>query len=254
MAESRLVRTRGPQRVVYVHHLQDASEPGNTLAGERIGVSGAVEVLVMIADDGQHQTKRLQGAADVLSGNRMALHYDPFLGGEIRALFQYLVRDRNLAQIVQISATAQSDDLVFLELQMASEITGVFGQPLAVSFGVWITALDAETQRTQYALGGLKFVSEFFELQQRFHSGKQFFGKNGLAQKIVGARLDTADAVFPLSQAGYQDKGNQPGSRILFQLATELISGLARHDHVRKHQVRSAAQNFRFRLGCIEER
>src|SRR5437899_11733220 len=100
---------------------------------------------------------------------------------------------------MQIPAPTQRCDLFFFQLQVASKMSCVFRQALAVSLGIRIAAFDAQAQRTQDAFGGLKFVGEFFQLQQRLYSSKQFFREDWLAQKIVSTGLDATDPVFPLS-------------------------------------------------------
>src|SRR6478672_11272350 len=132
----------------------------------------------------------------------MALHYDPFLSGEIRAFFQDLIRNGDLAEIVQVSAPPQSDDVVLIEQQMTTKIAGVFRQTFAMTLGVRIAAFNAQTERTENTLGGLQFIGKLFQLDQGLHPSEQLFWKNRLAQKIVGAGFNAAHAIFAFAESG----------------------------------------------------
>src|SRR2546428_1191230 len=110
---------------------------------------------------------------------------------------------------MQVSATAQSSDFVFLEAQVPAKIAGIFRQPLTVSLGVGIAAFNAQAEGTQNALRSFQFVGEFFQFDQGLHASKELFGEDGLIQKIIGARLDSTYPVFSLAQPRDQNKGNE---------------------------------------------
>jgi hypothetical protein len=115
---------------------------------------------------------------------------------------------------------------------MASQIAGVFREALAMSFGVRISAFNAQPESAQNAFSGFQFVGKLFELKQGFDSGEQLLREYRLAQKIIRAGFDTADPVFALRQPGDQYEWNEPSCRILFQFAAQLVTGLSRHNHV----------------------
>src|SRR5579872_7027116 len=115
---------------------------------------------------------------------------------------------------------------------MASQIAGVFREALAMSFGIRISALNAEPESAKNAFSGFQFVGKFFELKKRFNSGKQFLGEYRLAQKIIRAGFDTTDPVFALCQTSDKHKRNEPSCWIFFQFAAQLVTGFSRHNHV----------------------
>ena len=81
---------------------------GISSASEAVRVAAAVPVLVVMADDRQHQLQRAQRLADGLAGQRMLLHHAPLFRGEgLPAFLQNLVGYADLAQIVQIAAALQ---------------------------------------------------------------------------------------------------------------------------------------------------
>src|SRR5689334_6405980 len=120
----------------------------------------------MIANDGEYQSQRLQGTADVLSGYGMAFHHHPLLRGEVRAFLEDLVRDRDLAKVMQVAASAKGDDVILIEQEVPAQVAGIFRQTLAMSFSIRIPTFDAYTESTEHALSGFKFVGEFFQLDE----------------------------------------------------------------------------------------
>ena len=115
MRNRRLVRTLGAQRVVHVHHLQNARQQGDIGAFERVRISRAIPVLVMVANDGQHVAKGAQRFHDVLADDGMLAHDLPLIGCKVRALAQDLVGHGNFADIVQIAAALQCHDVFMVE-------------------------------------------------------------------------------------------------------------------------------------------
>ncbi len=96
-------------------------------------------------------------------------------------------------------------------------------------------------ERAEHGIGGLQFVGEFLEAQQRFHAGDEFFGENGLVEEIVGAGFDAAHSVAAVAESGDQDEGNQSGRGIFLQAAAEFVAGLAGHHDVGEDEVGSLA-------------
>ena len=137
----------------------------------------------MVANDGQHEAQGLQRLADVFAGDGVELHHLPFLGRKVAALFQNFIGHGDLAQVVQISASPEGEDGIFVHAEMAPEIGGVNRQPLAMAFGVGIAAFDDEPKRAQDGIGGFEFVGKFLQAQKRFHASEKFFGEIGLLRK-----------------------------------------------------------------------
>ena len=129
-------------------------------------------MLMMVANDGQHQTQGPQRTADVFTRQRVALHHRPFFRREIRAFFQDFIRDRNLSQVVQVSAAAKGRDFVILKMEVTAQIAGVLRKPFAMAFGIWIAALNAQAQRAENALRSFEFIGELLEFKQRFNARK----------------------------------------------------------------------------------
>ena len=161
----------------------------------------------------------------------------PFRWSEVAAFFQDLVGNGDLAEIVQISAALQGEDGIFVHAEMAAEIGGVHREALAMAFGIGVASFDDQTQGAENGIGGFQFVGEFFQAEQRFHAGDEFFGEHRLIQEVVGAGFDAAHFVAAVAESGDQDKRNQPRGRIVFQGAAEIVSGLAGHHHVGEDQV-----------------
>ena len=175
-------------------------------------------------------------------------------GGQIAAFFQDFVRHGDLAQVVQISATAQRHDGLGVQAEMAAQIAGMTGQAVTVAFGIRIATLHAQAQRAQYRFCRLQFVGEFFQLKQRLDASKKFLREDRLVQKIVGARFNSQHPVLAIGEACDQNERDQPRGGIRFKFPAQLVTRLAGHDHIRQDQVGRAAQDFSFRLNGIGNR
>ena len=64
VAECGFVGTLRAQRIVDVHHLQHARQQRNFAPPQAIGISAAVGMFVMTANNRQHQAQRLERLAD----------------------------------------------------------------------------------------------------------------------------------------------------------------------------------------------
>src|SRR5438874_766245 len=73
MCERRLVRTCRGERVVHVHGLKYTRQQRDIVPGEPVGVAGSVPMLVMMADYGEHTSKRFQRTTDGFAGYGMLL-------------------------------------------------------------------------------------------------------------------------------------------------------------------------------------
>src|SRR4051812_23743274 len=95
-------------------------------------------MFVMMADDGQNRSKRLQRLADIFAYLRMQTDGLPLIGTQVCALFQYLVGDGNLPQVMQESSTPQCHLIIKAQTEMRPEFAGIGGKSLAMAFGVGI--------------------------------------------------------------------------------------------------------------------
>ena len=178
----------------------------------------------MIANDGQHLAQRLERLADRLAGEGMHFHHSPLIGCEIRSLFQNLIGNRDLAQVVQIAASTQRNDRFLIESEIKPQVAGIHCQSFAVAFGVRVAALHAQAESAEHGFRRFQFVGKFLEPEQRLDPGKQFFGKNRFVQKIVGTGFDSQYPVLTISKAGDEHEWDQPGRGIGFYFAAQFVS------------------------------
>ena len=139
-------------------------------------------------------------------------------------------------------------------MKMWAKVAGIVGQALAVTFGIWIAALNAQTERAEDTFRSFQFVSKFFQFQQRLDSGEEFFRKDRLIEKVVSACLNSAHPVFAFAETGDQNKWDQPRRRILIQLMAEFVTRFAGHDNIRENQIGRVPQDFAFRLQRVRNR
>src|SRR5215469_15219953 len=166
----------------------------------------------------------MQRLADILAGDGMELHDFPLGGGQVAAFLEDLVRHGNLSQVVEVAATLECEDGIFVHAQVAAEITGVHGEALAMALRIGIATFDDETECAEHGVGGLEFVGKFLETEERFYAGDQFLRQDWLVQKIVSAGLDASHLVTAVAEASNQDKRNETGSCVLFERAAEIIA------------------------------
>ena len=81
-----LVRTCGYKGIVNVHYLQHPRQDGNIVTFQAVRISGAIPMLMVMANYGQHFTEGLQWLTDSLAIYRMALHHIPLGGGQLSSL------------------------------------------------------------------------------------------------------------------------------------------------------------------------
>src|ERR1700692_1910064 len=92
VAERRLIRSRCTQRIIDVHHLQNARQKWYLVRTKSIRIAAAVRVLVMMPDNRKHQPQRLQRTANRLARHRMLLHALPLRGRQSAALLPAFMR------------------------------------------------------------------------------------------------------------------------------------------------------------------
>src|SRR5437870_13223857 len=104
----------------------------------------------MVTDNGQDASQRFQWPANVLTSHRMLLHHGPFFGSKIRTLLENLIRNSNLAEIMQITAAAQRHNRFIIQAKVPAEGARILRQALAMSLSVRIAALHAQAERAQH--------------------------------------------------------------------------------------------------------
>src|SRR6202030_2420882 len=84
--ESRLIGPHRRERVVHIHDLQHSGCNRYNFSHKPIGITGAVKLFVVVANDGQHGSKGLQGCTDTLPDYGMLTHEFPFVRGKTARL------------------------------------------------------------------------------------------------------------------------------------------------------------------------
>ena len=79
----------------------DARLERDRLGGEPVGIPGAVEVLVAVADDRPHVLEALDRGDDPLAELGVRLHDGPLLRGQPARLLEDRRRDPDLADVVE---------------------------------------------------------------------------------------------------------------------------------------------------------
>jgi hypothetical protein len=120
----RAVRAVRGHRVVGVAGEDDAAAERDLLAGEPVGVAGAVEALVLVADDARHAAHAGDGAQDALADDRVLAHDVPLLAGQRARLVQDPVGHPDLADVVQQRGVADALDLDLVEPEGARDGLG----------------------------------------------------------------------------------------------------------------------------------
>ena len=89
-------------------------EQRNVLSAESIGIPGAIEPFVMVADDWPDAFQRAQRSAQAIADHRVLLHDVEFGGRQSSRFQQHGVGHANLTDVVQNSAAAQRLDILGL--------------------------------------------------------------------------------------------------------------------------------------------
>src|ERR1035438_9886144 len=124
MGKSFSVGTVSRQSVVDICHLQDTRRESNLLALQAIGISRTIQFFVMVPNNGQNQTERLQRSADPLACDWMLLHNGPLLFIEGTRFDQDMFGDAYLADVMDDSAPPQRNTLFLRQTETASQGLG----------------------------------------------------------------------------------------------------------------------------------
>ena len=115
--QRRAVDAVGRERVEDVCHGGDAPFERDRLAGEAVGIAVPVPALVVDERNRRGKLEHLRGGAaeQPMADLGVALHRAPLLVGEAISLQQDLVRDRDLADVVQRACVAQQPAALLVE-------------------------------------------------------------------------------------------------------------------------------------------
>jgi len=176
----------------------------------------------------------------------MLLNAGGFFRSQRAGLQQDRIRNRDFADVVDHAGAAQSFDLIFGEGEAFAEARGHFREAFAMAASVGVAGLNAVGQAEQHGFGVFQFVGDLFQTQQRASARQQFVQVDGLAQKIVGAGIDSLDAIFGGGEASDQHDGREAGFRGSFDAAADFEAVHARHHDVEQDQVGAEGGAFRY--------
>src|SRR5689334_1875021 len=126
-------------------------------------------MFVMVTDDGQNQTQGMKRLADVFAGDGMQLHDLPFRWSEIASFLQYLVRDSNLPEVVEVPTAFERENGILIHTEMTAKVGGVNGKALAVAFSVGIAAFNDQTKRAEDGISSLQLVGKLLQAEEGLH-------------------------------------------------------------------------------------
>ena len=155
---------------------------------------------------------------------------------------------------MQIAAPVERLEILGPQLQSVPERDGVLRKPLAVAVGRLVARLDRQRQRDECRCGGVELVDALLELGQGAYARAQLQRMHGLGQKVVGARVDAANAVGDLRERRHDDHGGEAGRGGRFELTAHFEAVRpARHLDV-EHDDIGAVQGHRLErlvtVGC----
>src|SRR2546428_8841730 len=85
---------------------------------------------------------------------RMALEYEPLRIGQRAGLAQDLLRNRELAEVVQAAGETRELDLLGIEAETLRDLGGELADPLGVTAGVGVACVDRLRKRRGGAIAG----------------------------------------------------------------------------------------------------
>src|ERR1700677_553681 len=108
---------------------------------------------MVMTNDGYYETERLQWAPDFLPNDGVLLHDFPLFIRKRARFEEDVFGDHHFANVVNHAATAKSDAQFIGQAQALCQSHGVFRQPLAVAFRVWILRFDTGSQAEKDRFG-----------------------------------------------------------------------------------------------------
>ena len=154
-----------------------------------IGITGAVEALVMMPDDRPHLLQRPQPGAQVASPtigcSRMTRDS---CGSSLPPFRSTRVRHGDLADVVQKAAALERREIRGVESQRPAHARRIRRQPLAVPLRRRVARLDRRAHAEDDRLGRLEIVGVALQPDQRLDAGVELQRIERLAQEIVGSR------------------------------------------------------------------
>ena len=140
------VDPRRQHRVERVGDVDDAGAERDLLVPEPVGVAGAVEALVVMADRRHGVAEEAEAVDDARALVGVALHQRPLLLREARRLEQDRVRDRELADVVEERRVAEQVELGLREAELAADRQRELLHAARVAGGVGVARVDGRRE------------------------------------------------------------------------------------------------------------
>ena len=106
--ESRTVRPVRGHRLDHVGHRHDSRLEQDRLAFQALGIAAAVHPLVMLQGDVRHRPRKFDMLQNVVTRLRMSLDQHELGCAELAGFGEYLGRDADLADVVQMAGHPQA--------------------------------------------------------------------------------------------------------------------------------------------------
>src|SRR3954468_6639318 len=145
-AEGGPVEPVGSHRVEGVGHEDDACAARDVLPGKTVGVAVVVPALVVMEDPVGDRVDA-EALEHAVADLRMALEQEPLRVGQCCGLAQDLLRDRELAEVVQAPREARQLDVVGGQAESRRDLRGERRDALGMAAGVGVARVDGAGER-----------------------------------------------------------------------------------------------------------
>ena len=140
------VRARGRHRLERVGDVEDAGQLRDLLAQEPVGIARAVVPLVVVANDRQLRGQPLDRGDDLRAQDRVRVHHLALFAGQAVRLQQDVVRDADLADVVEQAAPLDGLHLARAQAHHPADVRGDLLDPPAVVGGLRIALVHGMGQ------------------------------------------------------------------------------------------------------------
>ncbi len=164
---------RRRHRVVRVGDEHDPRRERDLLAGELVGIARAVPPLVVVENALGHRVDA-EALEHPVADLRMALEHEPLGVAERRRLPQQLLRDRELAEVVEVAAESDQLDRRLVGAEPARDPCGVLADALRVPSVVRVARVDRLREALGRAVAGraVGAVGELLEIGAKDRLGR----------------------------------------------------------------------------------
>ena len=140
------------QRVVDIHHLQDARQQGNFDLAETVGIPGSVPPFMVMADQRQHPAQRFQRSADLFAAHRMGAHDFPLRPGQFAGFEEHRIGDAYFADVVQVASHIKQQEAGTVQLHRHPKRHARKRQTLAMTRRMTVPLFHHPCKRVQHPL------------------------------------------------------------------------------------------------------